>query len=87
MCRNGSAHYCSHRIPSSLHLQMYLNEFLVQVGRTGEDAASDDTALDAAEPAMHCLNHRPSECLDFKMPHEALMNQLHSRHNAFALQY
>jgi len=36
--------------------------------------------------AMHRLNHRPRKCLGFKTPHEVFMNQLHSRHNAVALQ-
>ena len=36
--------------------------------------------------AMHHLNHRPRKCLGFKTPHEVFMNQLHSRHNAVALQ-
>jgi len=38
------------------------------------------------EFAMHRLNHRPRKCLGFKTPHEVFMNQLHSRHNAVALQ-
>ena len=38
------------------------------------------------ELAMHRLNHRPRKCLGFKTPHEVFMNQLHSRHNAVALQ-
>jgi IS30 family transposase len=32
------------------------------------------------------LNHRPRKCLGFKTPHEVFMKQLHSRHNAVALQ-
>jgi len=36
--------------------------------------------------AMHRLNHRPRKCLGYKTPHEVFMNQLHSRHNAVALQ-
>jgi IS30 family transposase len=36
--------------------------------------------------AMHRLNHRPRKCLNFKTPHEVFMKQLHSRHNAVALQ-
>jgi len=36
--------------------------------------------------AMHRLNHRPRKCLGFKTPHEVFMKQLHSRHNAVALQ-
>jgi len=36
--------------------------------------------------AMHLLNHRPRKCLNFKTPHEVFMKQLHSRHNAVALQ-
>ena len=36
--------------------------------------------------AMHRLNHRPRKCRGFKTPHEVFMNQLHSRHNAVALQ-
>ena len=35
---------------------------------------------------MHRLNHRPRKCLGFKTPHEIFMKQLHSRHNAVALQ-
>jgi transposase, IS30 family len=38
------------------------------------------------EFAMHQLNHRPRNCLGFKTPHEVFMKQLHSRHNAIALQ-
>ena len=38
------------------------------------------------ELAMHRLNHRPRKCLGFKTPHEVFMKQLHSRHNAVALQ-
>jgi len=38
------------------------------------------------EFAMHRLNHRPRKCLGFKTPHQIFMNQLHSRHNAVALQ-
>ncbi len=38
------------------------------------------------EWAMHRLNHRPRKCLGYKTPHEVFMNQLHSRHNAVALQ-
>ena len=38
------------------------------------------------EFAMHRLNHRPRKCLGFKTPHEVFMEQLHSRHNAVALQ-
>ena len=36
--------------------------------------------------AMNRLNHRPRKCLGFKTPHEVFMKQLHSRHNAVALQ-
>lgn len=36
--------------------------------------------------AMHRLNHRPRKYLGFKTPHEVFMMQLHSRHNAVALQ-
>lgn len=36
--------------------------------------------------AMDRLNHRPRKCLGFKTPHEAFMEQLHSRHNTVALQ-
>lgn len=36
--------------------------------------------------AMHRLNHRPRKCLGFRTPHEVFMEQLHSRHNAVALQ-
>ena len=43
------------------------------------------TAKDIAF-AMHRLNHRPRKCLAFKTPHEVFMKQLHSRHNAVALQ-
>lgn len=46
-----------------------------------ESITSKDTEL-----AMHRLNHRPRKCLGFKTPHEVFMNQLHSRHNAVALQ-
>jgi len=38
------------------------------------------------EFAMHRLNHRPRKCLGFKTPHDVFMKQLHSRHNAVALQ-
>lgn len=38
------------------------------------------------EFAMHRLNHRPRKCLAFKTPHEVVMKQLQSRHNAVALQ-
>ncbi len=38
------------------------------------------------EFTMHRLNHRPRKCLGFKTPHQIFMNQLHSRHNAVALQ-
>ena len=38
------------------------------------------------EFAMHRLNHRPRKCLGFKTPHQIFMKQLHSRHNAVALQ-
>ena len=38
------------------------------------------------EAALQRLNHRPRKCLDFKTPHEVFMKQLHSRHNAVALQ-
>jgi len=38
------------------------------------------------EFAVHRLNHRPRKCLGFKTPHQIFMNQLHSRHNAVALQ-
>jgi IS30 family transposase len=38
------------------------------------------------EFAMHRLNHRPRKCLGFKTPHEVFLKQLHSRHNAVALQ-
>jgi transposase, IS30 family len=36
--------------------------------------------------AMLRLNHRPRKCLGFRTPHEVFMKQLHSRHNAVALQ-
>lgn len=36
--------------------------------------------------AMDRLNHRPRKCLGFKTPHQVFMKQLHSRHNAVALQ-
>lgn len=36
--------------------------------------------------AMHRLNHRPRKCLGFKTPHEVFIKQLHSRHDAVALQ-
>lgn len=38
------------------------------------------------EFAIHRLNHRPRKCLGFKTPHELFMKQLHSSHNAVALQ-
>lgn len=38
------------------------------------------------EFAMHRLNHRTRKCLGFKTSHEVFMKQLHSRHNAVALQ-
>lgn len=36
--------------------------------------------------AMLRLNHRPRKCLGFRTPHEVFTEQLHSRHNAVALQ-
>jgi len=36
--------------------------------------------------AMHRLNHRPRKCLGFRTPHQVFTEQLHSRHNAVALQ-
>ena len=36
--------------------------------------------------AMHSLNRRPRKRLGFKTPHEVFLKQLHSRHNAVALQ-
>jgi len=38
------------------------------------------------ELAAHRLNPRPRKCLGFKTPHELFMKQLHSSHNAVALQ-
>jgi IS30 family transposase len=46
-----------------------------------DSITANDTAF-----AMHRLNHRPRKCLGFKTPHEVFMKQLHSRHNAVALQ-
>lgn len=48
--------------------------------------AFESITLGDTELAMHRLNHRPRKCLGFKTPHEAFMKQLHSRHNAVALQ-
>lgn len=48
--------------------------------------AFDSITLSDIELAMHRLNHRPRKCLGFKTPHEVFMKQLHSRHNAVALQ-
>lgn len=38
------------------------------------------------EFAMHCLNHRPRKYLAFKTRDGVFMKQLHSPHNAVALQ-
>ena len=46
----------------------------------------DSITPDQVAFAMHRLNHRPRKCLGFKTPHEVFMMQLHSRHNAVALQ-
>ncbi len=46
----------------------------------------DSITPDQVTFAMHRLNHRPGKCLGFKTPHEVFMNQLHSSHNAVALQ-
>ena len=46
----------------------------------------DSITSDQIAFAMHRLNHRPRKCLGFKTPHEVFMMQLHSRHNAVALQ-
>ena len=46
----------------------------------------DSITPDQIAFAMHRLNHRPSKCLGFKTHHEVFMKQLHSRHNAVALQ-
>ena len=46
----------------------------------------ESITLSDIELAMHHLNHRPRKCLGFKTPHEVFMKQLHSRHNAVALQ-
>jgi len=46
----------------------------------------DSITPDQLAFAMQRLNHRPRKCLDFKTPHEVFMMQLHSRHNAIALQ-
>ena len=48
--------------------------------------AFESIATKDIEFAMHLLNHRPRKCLGYKTPHEVFMNQLHSRHNAVALQ-
>lgn len=48
--------------------------------------AFESITLSDIELAMHRLNHRPRKCLGFKTPHEVFMKQLHSRHNAVALQ-
>lgn len=48
--------------------------------------AFESITLGDIELAMHRLNHRPRKCLGFKTPHEVFMKQLHSRHNAVALQ-
>lgn len=48
--------------------------------------AFESITLNDIELAMHRLNHRPRKCLGFKTPHEVFMKQLHSRHNAVALQ-
>lgn len=46
----------------------------------------DSITPDQVAFAMHRINHRPRKCLGFKSPHEVFMMQLHSRHNAVALQ-
>ena len=46
-----------------------------------ESITKNDLAL-----AMSRLNHRPRKCLNFRTPHEVFMEQLHSHHNAVALQ-
>ncbi len=46
----------------------------------------DSITPDQVAFAMHRLNHRPRKCLGFKTPYEVFMKQLHSRHNAVALQ-
>jgi len=51
-----------------------------------EKMGFDAITPDQVAFAMHRLNHRPRKCLGFKTPHEVFMNQLHSRHNAVALQ-
>ena len=48
--------------------------------------AFESITLSNIEFAVHRLNHRPRKCLGFKTPHEVFMKQLHSRHNAVALQ-
>jgi IS30 family transposase len=48
--------------------------------------AFESITLSDIELAMHRLNHRPRKCLGFKTPHEIFMKQLHSHHNAVALQ-
>lgn len=48
--------------------------------------AFESITLSDIERATHRLNHRPRKCLGFKTPHEVFMKQLHSRHNAVALQ-
>jgi len=48
--------------------------------------AFESITLNDIKLAMHHLNHRPRKCLGFKTPHEVFMKQLHSRHNAVALQ-
>lgn len=42
--------------------------------------------LNDIKVATDHLNHRPRKCLGFKTPHEVFMKQLHSHHNAVALQ-
>ena len=48
--------------------------------------AFESITLSNIEFAVHHLNHRPRKCLGFKTPHEVFMKQLHSHHNAVALQ-
>jgi IS30 family transposase len=51
-----------------------------------KNMAFDSITPDDIKIATNRLNHRPRKCLGFKTPHEVFMKQLHSRHNAVALQ-
>ena len=48
--------------------------------------AFESITLNDIKVATDRLNHRPRKCLGFKTPHEVFMKQLHSSHNAVALQ-